>query len=179
MPILKIAKFGHPVLIKKAKIIKNLPDISIENLAKNMIETMLDADGLGLAGPQVHINKQIIVFRVPQIEKTEEKNQTIEITVLINPKLTKISKETENDWEGCLSIPRMSGLVKRFAKIEYEGLDMKGNIIKREAEGLHARIVQHEYDHLMGVLYLNRLADPRAFGFTEEIEKHWKQKNEE
>ena len=179
MSILKIARLGHPILYKKAKSIKNLPDLTIKDLVTNMTETMLDANGIGLAAPQVHVNKQVIIFRIPK-EKNEQEQEdnSIEITALINPKIKNISDKTYNDWEGCLSIPGMSGLVKRFFHISYEGFDMNGKIIKREAEGLHARIVQHEYDHLMGILYINKLADSRAFGYSEEIEKFWKAKEE-
>ena len=178
MSILKIARLGHPVLHKKAIIVKNLPDPKIKKLIEDMTETMLDANGIGLAAPQVHVNKQIIIFRIPKEEKDTE-NELIEITALINPKLSKISDEIENDWEGCLSIPGMSGLVKRFSKIRYKGFDMNGNIIKKTAEGLHARVIQHEYDHLMGILYIHRLADSKAFGFSEEIENFWKNRGEE
>ena len=177
MSILKIARLGHPVLHKKATIIKNLSDPTIQKLIEDMTETMLDAKGIGLAGPQVHVSKQVTIFRVPE-EESEVKDEPIKITVLINPKLSKISDETNNDWEGCLSIPGMSGLVKRFSKIRYEGFDLNGNVIKRTAEGLHARVVQHEYDHLMGIMYINRLADSRAFGFSDEIENFWKKRNE-
>ena len=177
MSILKIARLGHPVLHKKATIIKNLPDPTIQKLIEDMTETMLDAKGIGLAGPQVHVSKQVTIFRVPE-EESEVKDEPIKITVLINPKLSKISDETNNDWEGCLSIPGMSGLVKRFSKIRYEGFDLNGNVINRTAEGLHARAVQHEYDHLMGIMYINRLADSRAFGFSDEIESFWKKRNE-
>ena len=176
MSILKIARLGHPVLHKKAIIVKKLPDPKIQKLIEDMTETMLDANGIGLAAPQVHVNKQIIIFRIPKEEKDTE-DELIEITALINPKLSKISDETENDWEGCLSIPGMSGLVKRFSKIRYKGFDMNGNIIKKTAEGLHARVIQHEYDHLMGILYIHRLADSKAFGFSEEIENFWKKRN--
>ena len=138
-----------------------------------MTETMLDAKGIGLAAPQVHINKQIIIFRIPE-EDTEEE---IKITALINPKITKISDKMESEWEGCLSIPGMLGLVKRYSKIKYEGYDVLGNIVKREVDGMHARVVQHEFDHLMGTLYTSRLAHKNAYGFAEEIEKYWKNKN--
>jgi len=174
MSILKIARLGHPVLHKKSIIVKNIPDPIIQRLIADMTETMLDANGIGLAAPQVHVSKKVMIFRIPKIEENKVKDEKIEITALINPKLSKISNETENDWEGCLSIPGMSGLVKRFSKIKYEGFDMNGNIIKKTAEGLHARIVQHEYDHLMGILYIHRLADSRAFGFSDEIENFWK-----
>ena len=177
MSILKIARLGHPVLFKKTTIIKNLPNIEIQKLINDMTETMLDANGMGLAAPQVHISKQIMIFTIPK-EDSEVKDASVEITALINPKIFNISDDTENDWEGCLSIPGMSGLVKRFSKIKYEGLDMNGNIIKKTAEGLHARIVQHEYDHLMGILYISRLADSRAFGSNDEIQSYWKNINQ-
>ena len=177
MSILKIAKLGHPVLQKKALTIKKLPDPKIINLIEDMTETMLDANGIGLAAPQVHISKQVIIFRTPK-EEDNDKNNFIEITALINPKLTKVSNETDNKWESCLSIPGMSGLVKRFSKIYYEGFDMNGRLIKKTVEGLHARIVQHEYDHLMGIMYTKRLADRNAFGYSDEIENFWKYKDE-
>ena len=172
MSILKVAKIGHPILYKKATKVEKIPDLSINKLVKDMTETMIDAKGIGLAAPQVHVSKQIIVFRNPELE--DSKKKTIEITVLINPKILNFSDETEDDWEGCLSIPGLSGLVKRHSKIIYEGLDLNGNIIKKEAEGLHARVVQHELDHLKGIIYLNRLADSRAFGFDNEIQEYWK-----
>lgn len=176
MSILKIAQLGHPILQKKTSLVNTIPSSSIKQLINDMTETMLDAKGIGLAAPQVHISKQVMIFRVP---KEEEENTTIEITALINPKISKISEETNNQWEGCLSIPGMTGLVKRYSKINYEGFDMNGNLIKKEAEGLHARIVQHEFDHLKGILYINRLVDNRAFGFVNEIEEYWKNKNED
>ena len=173
MSILKISRLGHPILLQKTQPVVNFKTKDIENIIHNMTETMLDAKGIGLAAPQVYINKQIIIFRVPE----EDEDDNIKITALINPKITNISKETNNQWEGCLSIPGMLGLVKRFSKIKYEGYDMSGNLISREAEGLHARVVQHEFDHLMGILYTNRLADKNAYGFVEEIEDFWKEKN--
>jgi len=177
MSILKIARLGHPILQKKTSIVKKISHPSIKKLINDMTETMLDAKGVGLAAPQVHISKKIVIFRVPE-EEVKNKNNTIEITALINPKITKISNETEDQWEGCLSIPGMTGLVTRSSKITYKGHDINGNLIKKEAEGLHARIVQHEVDHLLGILYINRLADSRAFGFVNEIEDYWKNEKE-
>tara|TARA_B100000315_G_C14090090_1_gene368819 strand:- start:2 stop:544 length:543 start_codon:yes stop_codon:yes gene_type:complete len=179
MSILKIAKLGHPVLYKKAGFVSNISNPGIKKLITDMTETMLDAKGIGLAAPQVHVSKQVMIFRIPIEEESKASDNSIEITALINPKLTNISEETNNDWEGCLSIPGMSGLVKRFSKVRYEGFDMNGNIIKKNVEGLHARIVQHEYDHLMGIMFISRLADSRAFGFSEEIENFWKNRDEE
>ena len=172
MSILKIARLGHPILLQKAKLVEDITSNKTKKIIHDMTETMLDAKGIGLAAPQIHINRQIIIFRVPE----EDDEKKIKITVLINPKFRKITDKTENEWEGCLSIPGMSGFVKRFSKIQYEGSDMRGNIIQRKAEGLHARVVQHEYDHLMGILYTKRLVDNSAFGYVDEIEKYWKKK---
>ena len=174
MAILKIAKLGHPVLIKKTNDINNLDNIDIKKIVYDMSETMIDANGIGLAAPQVHLSHRLFVYRNP--ESAEE--DKIKVSVLINPLVEKISDETEDDWEGCLSIPGMSGLVRRLKKIKYSAIDLKGNKISGEAEGLHARVIQHEYDHLNGILYTSRLADKRAFGFSDEIEKFWKKNNE-
>jgi len=168
--ILKIAKIGHPILLKKTNNIKDLGSEKIKRIVYDMSETMMDADGIGLAAPQVHINQRIFIFRNPDIESKDK----IEITALINPKIEKISEDTEDAWEGCLSIPGMLGLVRRFSKIKYTGYDLNGNKITNNAEGLHARIVQHEYDHLNGILYTSRLTHKDAFGYAEEIEKYWK-----
>ena len=177
MSILKIARLGHPILLKKARTVVNITSDEIKKIIYDMSETMIDAKGIGLAAPQVHINKQIIIFRDLK-ESLIDDNEDIKITALINPKLNKISDETDDQWEGCLSIPGMSGLVKRFSKISYEGFDMFGKNIKKEADGLQARVVQHEFDHLMGVLYINRLANKNAYGYSDEIEEFWKNKNE-
>jgi len=172
MSILKIARLGHPILLQKAKLVQNIESFKIKEIIHNMTETMLDSKGIGLAAPQVHISEQIIIFRVLD----EEDEKQIKVTALINPKIQKIDDVMENDWEGCLSIPGMLGLVKRYSRIRYRGHDMNGKIIEREAEGMHARVVQHEYDHLMGVLYTSRLADNKAYGYSEEIEEYWKSK---
>lgn len=175
MSILKIARLGHPILLQKTKLVKDILEQKIKQIILDMTETMLDSNGIGLAAPQVHINKQILIFRVPE----EDNSKQIKITALINPKLTKITDLTDNRWEGCLSIPGMLGLVKRYTKIRYEGLDINGRFIKKEAEGMHARVVQHEYDHLQGILYTSRLADSKAYGYTEEIEEYWKNNDNE
>ena len=170
MSILKISKLGHPILLEKCQPVNDIKGSETKKIIHDMTETMLDAKGIGLAAPQVHINKQIIIFRIPE----EEIEGEIKITALINPKIIKISDKTVNEWEGCLSIPGMLGLVKRYSEISYEGYDMNGNIIKRKANGMHARVVQHEYDHLIGILYINRLAHKNAYGYSDEIEEFWK-----
>ena len=177
MSILKISRLGHPILLEKTKLVQNIPDNEIKKIIYDMSETMIDAKGIGLAAPQVYINKQIMIFRT--FNEGGDENNEIKITALINPKISKITNETDEQWEGCLSIPGMLGLVKRYKKIKYEGLDMNGNIITKEAEGLEARVVQHEYDHLMGILYTSRLVDEKAFGFSEEIEDFWKNQNKD
>jgi peptide deformylase len=173
--ILKIAKLGHPVLLKKTNEISNLNDIDLKKIIYDMSETMIDANGIGLAAPQVHLSHRLFIYRNPDIE--EEKK--IKVSVLINPKIENISNETEDDWEGCLSIPGMSGLVRRSKKIKYSAIDLKGEKVSGEIEGLHARVIQHEFDHLNGILYTSRLADKRAFGYSEEIEKFWKKNDED
>ena len=176
MSILKIARLGHPVLNKKTAPVDNITEPSIKKLIHDMTETMLDAKGIGLAAPQVHVSKQIIIFRV--FEDKDDDDKQIKVTALINPKIKRITDNKDNQWEGCLSIPGMLGLVTRYTNISYEGLDMNGNLIQQKAEGLHARLVQHEYDHLMGVVYTQRLANKNAYGYVDEIEKYWKNDHE-
>ena len=175
MAILKIAKLGHPVLLKKTNEISNLNDIDLKKIIYDMSETMIDANGIGLAAPQVHLSHRLFIYRNPEIVEEEK----IKVSVLINPKIEKISNETEDDWEGCLSIPGMSGLVRRSKKIKYSAIDLKGEKVSGEVDGLHARVIKHEFDHLNGILYTSRLADKRAFGYSEEIEKFWKKNDED
>ena len=174
MSILKIARIGHPILLKKTNELKDIGSEKIKKIVYDMSETMIDYNGVGLAAPQVHLNKRLFIFRNPDLEETKE----IQITALINPVVEKISDETNEAWEGCLSIPGMLGLVRRFSKIMYSGYDLQGNKITNNVEGMHARIIQHEFDHLNGILYTSRLAHKDAFGYAEEIENYWK-KNEE
>ena len=170
MSILKISKLGHPVLLKKSTEIKDFATNSLKKIVYDMSETMIDYGGIGLAAPQVHLSKRIIIFRNPDVEEKDK----IKITPLINPVFIPLSDEKEDDWEGCLSIPGMQGLVTRYKKINYYGYDLDGNKIENEAEGLHARVVQHEIDHLNGILYMQRLTDKKAFGFEKEIVEFWK-----
>ena len=176
MSILKIARLGHPILYKKASLVDNIIEPGIKKLIHDMSETMIDYKGIGLAAPQVHISKQIFIFRM--IEDQEKESNEIKITALINPRIIKTSEETDNQWEGCLSIPGMLGLVTRHSSISYEGLDMSGNKIQQKAEGLHARLVQHECDHLNGIVFTHRLVDKKAYGYEDEVEEYWKKKHE-
>ena len=170
MAILKIARIGHPILLKKTSEIKDIRSENIKKIVYDMSETMIDANGVGLAAPQVHLKHRLFIFRDP----FQEEDKEIQIIALQNPEIIKISDETNEAWEGCLSIPGMLGLVRRFSKIKYSGYDLQGNKIEENADGLLARIIQHEFDHLNGILYTSRLTHKDAFGHSEEIEKFWK-----
>ncbi|HVY17534.1 MAG TPA: peptide deformylase [Rhodopila sp.] len=172
MALLKIARMGHPVLIRKCDPVADPGAPEIRRLVDDMMETMMDAPGVGLAAPQVFAPLRLFVFRVPggraslDPDDTEQDN-----TVLINPEVELIGEERVVGWEGCLSIPGLRAVVPRAKRIRYRGTDCDGNVIAREASGFHARVVQHEYDHLDGILYPMRLTDFRYFGFTEELER--------
>ena len=177
MSILKIARIGNPILFKKAKLIDKIKADELKRLILDMSETLIDANGIGLAAPQVHIGKRIIIYRVPVgEEKNNEKK--IGINVLINPSYKKDGDETNDDWEGCLSIPGMLGKVRRFKKIIFQGFGINGKIIKKKVEGLHARVIQHECDHLEGILYTSKLVDKKYFGFLDEVQRYLKDENE-
>lgn len=165
MTLLKIARMGHPVLRAKAEPVRDPMDPELRRLAADMIETMLDAPGVGLAAPQVHIGQRIVVIRVPS-----ERNggDSVPETVLINPEIEPLDEEMELGWEGCLSIPGLRGLVPRHSRIRYRGVGLDGEAIEREASGFHARVVQHEVDHLDGVLYIDRMPDLSLLAFNEE-----------
>jgi len=159
MAILKIARMGHPVLLRVADPVADPTSPEIRRLIADMAETMHDAQGLGLAAPQVHVPLRLFVFRAG----------TGGVAALINPEIEPVGEEEENGWEGCLSIPGMRGCVPRARRVRFRGLDAEGREVEGEAEGLSARVLQHEYDHLDGVLYPMRMEDLSLFGFTEEL----------
>lgn len=172
MAILKIARMGHPILARRAEEIVDPTAPEIARLAEDMIETMLDAPGVGLAAPQVHAGSRLIVFQVPEGRAGDGKDDgAVPLTLLINPAIEFLSDDMALGWEGCLSIPEMMGEVPRVMRIGYSGLDLAGRRVEREATGFHARVVQHEYDHLDGILYPMRMADLSRFGFTAELRK--------
>ena len=173
MAILKIARMGHPALRTPAMAIEDPTSPEIKALVADMIETMDDADGTGLAAPQVHVGLRVVVFfvdasRISEEEELEE-GGGIPLTVLINPEIEPLSEEMELDWEGCLSVPGMSGEVPRYSHIRYRGVGLDGKPVVREASGFHARVVQHECDHLDGILYPSRVVDMSRFGFTDAL----------
>jgi len=169
MSILKIARMGHPVLTSKAVKVDDPTSSYVQQLASDMVETMIDAPGVGLAAPQVHVPLRIIAFRIPFSQK--DNNQSVPPTVIINPEITPLSDIKEEELEGCLSIPKMVGVVPRYKNIRYQAYDLSGQKLEVDAEGYHARIIQHECDHLDGILYPMRMRDLSKFGFAEEFSK--------
>jgi peptide deformylase len=168
MAILKIARMGHPVLVQKARLLEDPSAEPVRRLISDMIATMRDAEGIGLAAPQVHQPLRLIVF-LDAAERDEAAQRAP--VVLVNPTIEPLGEEREPGWEGCLSIPGLRGVVSRHARIGYRGLDPEGRLIEREAAGLHARVVQHEVDHLDGILYPMRMTDLRQLAFETEL-KH-------
>ncbi len=179
MAILKIARMGHPVLRQRAAEVADLTAPAIRQLIADMLETMEDADGAGLAAPQVHVPLRLVMFHVPahRASGTGE-DQPAGLTVLINPIIEPLGPEMAMGWEGCLSVPGMVGSVPRFERIQYRGFAPDGQLIQRIASGFHARVVQHECDHLDGVLYPMRMTDMSLFGFADEMTKRHREVEE-
>lgn len=169
MAILKIARMGHPVLRRAAAPVPDPTAPEISRLVADMIETLADAGGVGLAAPQVHVPLRVVIFRVPAVRA--EDGQERELTALVNPLVEPLTDSLETAYEACLSLPGMTGAVARPARIRYRGVGLDGAAIEREAAGFHARVVQHECDHLDGVLYPMRMADLSRFGFADEIRR--------
>lgn len=172
MALLKIARMGHPVLLQRCEPVPDPGAPGIRNLVQNMMQTMEDASGVGLAAPQVHVPLRLFVFRIPgERGGTDPDDLPVGNTVLINPQLELLSGERVMGWEGCLSIPGLRAGVPRAPRVRYRGVDCDGNVVEREVSGFHARVVQHEYDHLDGILYPMRMTDFRLFGFNEELNR--------
>lgn len=173
MAILKIARMGHPVLRQVAAPVRDPTTPEIQRLLQDMLETLLDADGAGLAAPQVHVPLRIALLQVPseRLEREEEEGTgAVPLTAMINPVVEPQTDETEFNWEACLSVPGMVGSVPRFTHIRYRYQTAEGTQIEREARGFHARVVQHECDHLDGILYPMRMEDMSQFGFVHEMQ---------
>jgi peptide deformylase len=180
MAILKIAHMGHPILRMKSVPVENPCAPEISCFVEDMMDTLDDAGGVGLAAPQVHNSIRLVIFKVPAMRAAperykaaglEEESEEVPLTVLINPQIEAIGNETNSAFEGCLSIPDMMGPVNRHSHILYRGVGLKGQLIEREAKGFHARVVQHECDHLDGVLYPQRISDLATFGYSKELAK--------
>lgn len=174
MAILKIARMGHPVLRQVAAPVSNPADPEIARLVADMIDTLEDAGGVGLAAPQVHVPKRVVIFFVPPGRaegEGEAAREGVPLTVLVNPRIEILDPTPVSRVEACLSIPDMAGTVPRASRIRYHAVGLDGEPFSREAEGFHARVVQHECDHLDGTLYPMRMTDLSLFGFVDELRK--------
>jgi peptide deformylase len=178
MAILKIARMGHPVLARRSEEVADPASPEIRRLVADMVETMIDANGAGLAAPQVHVPLRVVVFQAPGertkdgVDAAEMFDHTAPLTVLVNPVIEVVDPVPDGGWEGCLSVPGLRGFVERPGHIRYRGFDANGNVVARTAKGFHARVVQHECDHLDGILYPQRMTDMRQFLFESEAH-HW------
>ncbi len=165
MAVQEILKMGDPRLLRVAKPVQAFDTPELHALIQDLRDTMAHAQGAGLAAPQIGVDLAVVVFGFGRSQRYPDAPQVPE-TVLVNPVIEPLSDDEEDGWEGCLSVPGLRGVVPRFARIRYTGFDQHGQAIDREAEGFHARVVQHECDHLIGKLYPMRVRDFRQFGFT-------------
>jgi peptide deformylase len=159
---------GDPRLLAVSEPVSAFGTPELENLLADMRDTMHDLNGAGLAAPQIGVGARVVIFGVEQNPRYPEA-EAVPFTVLINPQLTPIGEEMEDGWEGCLSVPGMRGLVPRYRQLRYTGVDADGRPIDRTVSGFHARVVQHEVDHLDGILYPRRIRDLSRFGFTDAL----------
>jgi peptide deformylase len=174
MAILKIARMGHPVLRRVADPVVDPTAPEIRRLVRDMLETLDDIGGVGLAAPQVHVSRRVVIFEVPAERAARDGNgeapaDGVAMTVLINPVIEPLADEKALGWEACLSVPGLTGAVPRWTRIRYHGYGLEGERIEREAGGFHARVVQHECDHLDGILYPMRMTDLTSLAFAEEL----------
>ncbi len=169
MTIHNILKMGDPRLLRIAQPVPEFDTDELHLLISDMFDTMHAASGAGLAAPQISADLQLVIFGTDAVNPRYPDAPLVPRTVLLNPVITPLSGEEENGWEGCLSVPGLRGLVPRFSHIRYTGFDPYGGPIDRTVDGFHARVVQHECDHLMGVLYPMRIRDFTQFGYTEVL----------
>jgi peptide deformylase len=168
MPVRPVLRMGDPRLLQVSRPVERFDRPELHALVADMKDTMRALNGAGLAAPQIGVDLQVVIFgvdanpRYPQAEAVPH-------TILINPELEPIGEELEEGWEGCLSVPGMRGLVPRYKHLRYRGVDLHGDPLDRTVSDFHARVVQHEVDHLLGILYPMRIEDMRNFGFTEEL----------
>lgn len=174
MAILKVTRLGHPVLrqVTETVSVKELKTAATQRFIDDMVETMKEYDGVGLAADQVFTSKQIAVLEVSDNPRYPNKGK-VPLTVLVNPKIELLSDDMEEDWEGCLSIPDLRGRVPRYKRIRVTALDRDGNKLDIIAKDFHARVIQHEYDHLNGRVYLDRMSDFSTLTFLQEFSRYW------
>ena len=169
MAVLPILKMGDARLLRHAQPVSRFDTPELHALVRDLLDTMAAANGAGLAAPQIGVDLQVVIFGSDQPNPRYPEAPVVPRTVLINPVITPLGDEEEEGWEGCLSVPGLRGVVPRWRRIRYQGFDVRGQPIDREAEGFHARVVQHECDHLWGKLYPMRVRDFTRFGFTEVL----------
>ncbi|MBL79735.1 MAG: peptide deformylase [Nitrosomonadaceae bacterium] len=168
MAIQSVLRMGEESLLQVSERVEKFNTPELNNLIQDMHDTMKHEEGAGLAAPQIGIGLQVVIFGVEQNARYPDV-ESVPYTILINPTIKPLTKEKEEDWEGCLSVPGMRGMVPRFSKIHYHGYDQYGNTISRDVVGFHSRVVQHECDHLQGILYPMRITNFRTFGFTDVL----------
>jgi peptide deformylase len=168
MAIRQVLKMGDPLLFQRSQPVLEFHSEELNNLVADMFDTMAALDGAGLAAPQIGVLKRVVIFGLQSNPRYPEA-ESIPMTVLVNPSIEFVSSEMEPGWEGCLSVPGMRGKVDRYRFIRYTGFDQYGRAIEREAESFHARVVQHECDHLDGILYPLRISDMRDFGYEDVL----------
>jgi len=174
MAVLKVAHLGHPILRQVAEPVspEAIGAPEIQRLIDDMFETMDDHDGAGLAAPQVHVSRRIAIYGVDANPRYPDA-EAVPLTVLINPQLTPLGEEQEEDWEGCLSVPDLRGKVPRFTRVRVEAYGRDGKRLRFEARDFHARVVQHECDHLDGKVYLDRMRSMETLSFLPEFQRYW------
>ena len=174
MAVLKVAHLGHPILRKIAEPVppEAIGAPEIQRLIDDMLETMADHDGAGLAAPQVHVSRRVVVYGVETNPRYPDA-EAVPLTILVNPVITPVGQTQEEDWEGCLSVPDLRGMVPRFTRVRVEALGRDGRRLRFEARDFHARVVQHECDHLDGRVYLDRMRSMETLTFVPEFERYW------
>ena len=174
MAVLKIAHLGHPILRQVAESVspEAIRSPEIQRLVDDMLETMADHDGAGLAAPQVHVPRRVVIYGVEENPRYPDA-ESVPFTVLVNPRITALGEEQEEDWEGCLSVPDLRGRVPRFTRVRVDAYGRDGKQLRFDAEGFHARVVQHECDHLDGKVYLDRMPSMESLSFLPEFRRYW------
>jgi peptide deformylase len=168
MAIRPVLHLGNPLLLQKSLPVTEFNTPELDQLIADMQDTMAAENGAGLAAPQIGVLQRVVIFGVDKNPRYPDA-ESVPRTILINPVITALNQEKESGWEGCLSVPGMRGRVSRYAHVRYTGFSADGTAIDVEAHGFHARVVQHECDHLDGIIYTHRLDDPKQFGFIEEL----------
>lgn len=168
MAVCEVLRMGDPRLLRVARPVEKFGTPELHELVQDMSDTMRHLNGAGLAAPQIGVDLQVVIFEVESNPRYPDAGK-VPFTVLVNPVLTPLTEQMEEGWEGCLSVPGLRGLVPRHTCLRYQGFDADGEPVDRMVEGFHARVVQHEVDHLQGILYPMRMRDFSNFGFTEVL----------